>query len=116
MTDQTPNSSPWSQAFSQLIDRTECAPRRQHFNPRPPGILQTGGAAQAVNAFLEQNPGRYFTCAQIILGTGRTDKSVDWALLMLRSVRRVEMRRDPRNARYWQYAFKPASDDAGGQS
>ena len=111
------SNSPWGSALlNQLTARSEATPTRQHFNPRPPGILQTGGAAQDVNAFLASHPGRFFTTQQIILATGRTDKSVDWALLMLRSLDRIEWRSDEsRNPRYRRYCFKPEVVAKGGQ-
>lgn len=111
------SNSPWGSALlNQLTARSEAAPTRQHFNPRPPGILQAGSATQAVNAFFESQPDRFFTCAQIIRATGRTDKSVDWALRMLRSLGRLEMRPDDgRNDHYLKYRFKPEVIRKGGQ-
>ena len=108
-----PNSSPWGAfALSQLSGRQPEA-KKHIFNPHPPGILQSGSATQAILQFLQSNPGRYFNCHQIILSTGRTAKSVDWGLLMLRSMNLLELRRDDRSDRYWKYCFKPVLVDEG---
>lgn len=107
-----PNSSPWGAfALSQLAGRQqEDKPHR--FNPHPPGILQSGSATQAVFQFLQANPGRYFTLGQLVSATGRSDKSVDWACIMLRSLDRVEARRDEsRNDRYFKYSIKVIQDE-----
>jgi hypothetical protein len=109
------STSRWGAAFGQLT-RTTAAPVRQHFNPYPPGVLQEGGAAKAVLAFLEANQGRYFTLGQLILATGRTDKSLDWACRFLCSIGRVEWRSDEsRNPKYRRYAFKPQPTNEGDQ-
>lgn len=77
------------------------------FNPRPPGVLQEGGAAKAMLSFLRQHPQRFFTFAQIANGTGRTPKSLDWACIFLRSLGYVECARDDgRNSRYLRYRAK----------
>ena len=106
---------PWEQAFGQLTRTIEAAPRPR-FNPHPSGILQAGSATQAVNAFLEARPGRFFTAGQLIAATDRSDKSIDWALLMLRSLDRIEWRSDEsRNPRHRRYRFKPEVVAKGGQ-
>ena len=105
MTDET--STPFSNfALNQLTNPTTPTNPRQHFNPRPSGILQSGSATHAVRDFLASKPGRFMTTAQIIWGTGRTNKSVDWGLRMLRSLNMLEMRRDDRSARNWKYCLK----------
>lgn len=79
------------------------------YNPRPPGVLQEGGAAKAVLALLQANPGRWFTFAQIMTGTGRTSKSLDWACIFLRSLGYVECSRNTeagRSSRYMRYRAK----------
>lgn len=103
-----PNSSPWG-AFmvSQLSGRKqEAKPIR--FNPRPAGIFQAGSATQEVDAFLAARPGLFFTMDQLILATGRTDKSLDWACRYLCSIQRIQWRSDAsRNPRYRRYAHRP---------
>ena len=104
MTDET--STPFgSFALRQLTQGSK--PATQRFNPRPPGILQSGSATNAVRDFLTSKPGQFMTTAQIIWGTGRTNKSVDWGLRMLRSLNMLEMRRDDRSDRNWKYCLKP---------
>lgn len=74
------------------------------YNPRPAGVMQEGGAAKDVLAFLQSHPDRFFTFNQILLGTGRTAKSVDWACIFLRTQGFVERYRDDgRNSRYCRY-------------
>jgi len=92
-------------ALNQLTRSSEARPQR--FNPRPPGILQSGSATNAVLDFLAARPGRFMTTAQIIWGTGRTNKSVDWGLRMLRSLNMLELRRDEQSGRNWLYCLKP---------
>jgi len=77
----------------------------QRFNPHPAGVMRDGGAAKDVLGFLQAHPGRFFTLNQILIGTGRTPKSVDWACIFLRSTGRIECYRDDgRNSRYLRYA------------
>lgn len=74
------------------------------FNPRPAGVLQEGGAAKSVLAFLQEHPERFFTFSQIVTHTKRTPKSLDWACIFLRSLGYVECARDEgRNSRYLRY-------------
>jgi hypothetical protein len=106
MTDKS-NSPFGSFALNQLTSESKAVPPRQQYNPRPPGILQSGSATNAVLNLLASTPGRYMTTAQIIWGTGRTNKSVDWGLRMLRSMNLLDLRRDDKSARNWQYRLKP---------
>jgi hypothetical protein len=76
------------------------------YNPRPPGVLQEGGAAKAVLSFLQAHPERYFTFSQIVTHTKRTPKSLDWACIFLRSLGHVECARDEgRNPKYLRYRY-----------
>lgn len=77
------------------------APR---YNPRPAGVIREGSATAAVLDFFASRRGIFFTHAQIVKGTGRSAKSVDWALLFLRSQYLVECVPDEaRNPRYLRY-------------
>lgn len=108
-----PNSSSWG-AFmlSQLSGRKPDA-KAPRFQPNPAGLFQAGSATQEVDAFLVANPGRYFTLEQLILATGRTNKSVDWAVYFLIGVGRIEWRSDEsRNPRYRRYAHRPQVQEA----
>ena len=63
-------------------------------------------------AFLQEHPGRYFTFQQLLLATGKTEKSVDYACLILRSLNLIEARRDEsRNDRYFKYSIKVIQDE-----
>lgn len=74
------------------------------YNPRPAGVMREGGAAKDVLDLLTKNAGRWFTFNQILTGTGRTAKSLDWACIFLRSMGHVEFSKDDgRNSRYLRY-------------
>jgi len=103
-----PNSSPWGAfALSQLTGR-QPEVKKQFYQPHPAGLFQAGSATQAVDAFLAARPGLFFTMDQLILATGRTDKSLDWACRYLCSIQRIQWRSDAsRNPRYRRYAHRP---------
>lgn len=75
------------------------------YNPRPSGVMLEGKTTQAVLIFLQANPRRFHTHLEIMQGTRRTGKAVDWALAFLRSTGKVEAYRqaDHRNGRYLRY-------------
>lgn len=74
------------------------------------GVICSGSATAAVEAWLKtKHPRAYWTKAQILAGTGRTVKSVDWALIFLRTTGRVEIGGDHRNPRYLSYRLTPLS-------
>ena len=75
------------------------------YNPRPAGVMLEGKTPQLVLVFLQQSPKRFYTHLEIVQGTGRTGKAVDWALAYLRETGRVEASRgaDHRNGRYLRY-------------
>lgn len=79
------------------------------FNPRPAGIMLPGSATKAVHVWLlEQHATRsWWTRHQIIAGTQRSEKAVDWALIYLRRVGLVECTNDWRNSRYLRYRAAP---------
>lgn len=90
--------------------REEAAPR---FNPRPPGVIRPDGATQAVLKFLRASPGRFFRREEIVIGTGCTDKAVDWALLYLRARGLVRAAGDTsRNSRYLRYSIAQEGEKA----
>lgn len=77
------------------------APR---YNPRPAGVIREGSATAVVLSFMLTRKGMFMTHSQIVKGTGRSAKSVDWALLFLRSQQLVECVPDEaRNPRYLRY-------------
>ncbi len=104
-------TDPWGQAFAQLTKGTS-DPKRQFFQPRPAGMFCSGGATQAVHAFLAAHPGQFFTMEQLRLVTGRTDKSLDWAVRFLIGIGLAEWRSDEsRNPRYRRYGYRPQVGD-----
>ena len=99
----------WSSHFGQLArlaDKRPMAPHLPKFNPRPAGITRPGSATQAVLALLQAHSGRWFSHFQIVQATGRTSKSVDWALLFLKARGLIESTKDEwRNSRYLKYSI-----------
>lgn len=84
------------------------APR---YNPRPAGVIRDGSATQAVLVFLRQHPKQFFSHFQIVTATGRSNKSVNWAMLFLRSQNLVDCVPDAqRNSRYLRYRAAPTND------
>lgn len=99
-------SSSWiaSQLLRMADGRSAMKLEQPRYNPRPPGVIREGSATDAVLAFLQAHPMRFFTNGQIIQATGKTDKAVSWALLYLRSQGHIECTPDAgRNERYLRY-------------
>ena len=96
--------------MSNIPAQEEKSPR---FNPRPPGVIQSGSASDAVLKFLRAQVG-FRSEAQILWVTGRSHSAVSWSLLYLIGQGLVEARSDPlRNARYKKYrATPPGANDA----
>lgn len=81
------------------------------YNPRPAGVIRDGSATQAVLVFLRKHPKQFFSHIQIVTATGRSYKSVNWAMLYLRSQDLVECVSDAqRNPRYLRYRAASAGD------
>jgi hypothetical protein len=73
------------------------------YNPRPAGQIRPGSATQYVLDFLRARP-YWCTYSFILVGTGRTAKSLDHALLYLRALDLVECVADEaRNPKYLRY-------------
>lgn len=77
----------WTTRQISGIQRLVDPPR---FNPRPQGIVRPGSASDAILQYLRTNAGRSFYRRHLITATGRTRKSVDWALLFLVAIDLVE--------------------------
>lgn len=76
------------------------------YNPRPPGVMREGGAAQAIYQMLQRFPGRYFTHGEVMARTGCTKRATDWGLRFLKSQNLIAFSSDEgRNSRYLRYAF-----------
>lgn len=60
------------------------------YNPRPAGVIRPGSASAAVLELLSSRPGQWLYRNQIISITGRTRKSVDWALIYLETASLIE--------------------------
>lgn len=101
-------STSWvAQHLLSMADGRTAMPMEQpRYNPRPPGVIRDGSATAAVLEFLSQHPRRYFTHCEILSATQRTPKSVDWALIFLRSQGLIVHTADEaRNSRYKRYRF-----------
>lgn len=99
-------SSTWMVAQLTLIaeKRVGLGLQAPRYNPRPRGVIREGSATAAVLTYLATRRGVWLTHAQIVKGTGRSAKSVDWALLFLRSQGLVDCVPDAaRNSRYLRY-------------
>jgi hypothetical protein len=79
-------------------------PQAPRFNPRPPGQIQDGSGTHAILEYMRTHPDKWMTRNQIIIGTGRSGKSVDWGISFLvqqKLIRRVQDgSRNPRWNRY----------------
>ena len=74
------------------------------YNPRPPGVIQPGSASEAVLQVLREQPGRFFTCQQLIEKTGKSHAAVSWACIYLRDQGLVQAVTDgARNPRFLRY-------------
>lgn len=81
-------------------------PRKQRFNPRPPGIVREGSASSAILEALRNSPG-FKTEAQLRWITGRSHSAVSWSLLYLIRQGLVEVMPEIcRNSRYQKYRIK----------
>lgn len=104
-------SARWGSMLAGLQAQADAPPQQPRFNPHPAGEIWPGSATAAVRDFLrrrsEIHPGGWITRHLIVDGTGRTGKSVDWALIFLRANKLVEASEDPRNARYLRYRLVP---------
>ena len=80
-------------------------PPPPRFNPRPPGVIQTGSASDAVMQFLKSRPGRYFSESDLIRQTGRSRASITWALHYLRGQGLIASVNDGRHTRHLQHTL-----------
>ncbi len=79
-------------------------PNLVRFNPRPPGVIQPGSASEAVLQVLREQPGRFFTCQQLIEKTRKSHAAVSWACIYLRDQGLVQAVSDgARNPRFLRY-------------
>ena len=100
-------SNPFGTMALQLLANARHPPERVRFNPHPPGVPRQGSASCVVLDFLSTRPKDFFTRAQLLWHTKRSAKSVDWALLFLRSQHLVEVVSDEtRNPRYLRYRIR----------
>lgn len=70
---------------------------KSRFNPRPKNSVLPGGATAAVLAVLRANPDRWMSRASLLWrlrNDGRSEKSLDWALLQIQATRHAEVRMD----------------------
>lgn len=88
-----------------LSIRRHAEPSRLHpNNPCPPGVMRPGSATEAVLVYLQDRREGWYSRRQIMAATGRSDQAVNWALLFLRHLGKVECKNnDARNPRYLRY-------------
>jgi hypothetical protein len=81
--------------------------RLTRFNPRPEGVIQQGGATEAVLAYMQLHPRRWFRHYEITHAVTHSRVAVDWALIRLKSYGLIESVSDEgRNSRYLRYRLK----------
>ena len=81
-------------------------PRKQHFNPRPAGVIRPGRSSEAVLSVLRDHGG-LMTEGQIRYRTGLNHSRASWALLFLQNQGHIEaMPETFRNSRYKRYRAK----------
>lgn len=97
--------NPFGQIVSVLGQQGHAPRTKKFFNPHPPGILWPDGASVAVLTFLAKNPDQWFAFDQLVMATGRSIKSLDWACIQLRRMELIATRENPANCRYFQYRF-----------
>ena len=92
-------------ALSEQRER-DAPTKRIQFNPVPPGSIRAGSATEAVLAWITAPARRnhWHTRGQILAGTNRSEKSVNWALLHLLQQGYIECVPDgTRNPHYRRY-------------
>lgn len=113
LNDTPVDSSPFNFLVQQLHARGGKQERAARFNPRPPGVIREGSATHAVLEFLRSRPRMFFTHGQIVDATGRTEKSVCWGLLYLRTQGLIDSLEDAtRCSRYLKYRLAQSTAKA----
>lgn len=83
--------------------RPEPPPR---YNPHPPGQIQEGSGTHVVLQFLQAHQDKWHTRSQVIFATGRSGKSIDWALAFLLQQKLIRAIQDPtRNPRWRRFRY-----------
>lgn len=77
------NPFSWGNALAQLANASRVERPALKFNPRPPGVIQSGSASEAVVRVLRARPGTYFNHGQLMKLTGRSHGAISWALKFL---------------------------------
>ncbi len=91
---------------ARAVESAGAEPRKQHFNPRPAGVIRPGRSSEAVLAVLRQHGGA-MTEGQLRFRTGLNHAKCSWALIYLLRQGLVEdMRGTFRNSRYKRYRAK----------
>lgn len=81
-------------------------PRKQHFNPRPAGVIREGRSSEMVLKALRDHGGA-MTEGQLRFRTGLNHAKCSWALIFLQRIGKVEVLSDAhRNIRYLRYKAK----------
>jgi hypothetical protein len=95
--------NPWGVAFAQLTSRGPAPGRRQHFNPRPAGVVRAGSPTHHVWTHLAECPERWFSAQEVRRITGFSHAASSHALLYLVRMELLETAVDARNPRYLRY-------------
>jgi len=92
-------------AATDQAQRQNLRENEPRFNPRPAGVIRPDSASSTVLQYLTAHPGSYYRREQIVEATGRSERSVDWALVFLRSQGLIAAFQDgTRNPRYLRYS------------
>ena len=103
--------SPFSMMLRQLENLPVPESKREHFNPRPRGVIIEGSASAVVLEYLRRCK-KFQTEGQIRRRTMRSHASVSWALIYLVRVGLVESRPDGlRSSRYKRYRALEVNDE-----
>lgn len=102
LTSTTEGSMSW--LAYQIAAVAEASPASRGPSPQL-GRWRSGRTSEVVHTWLatRERARMWWTRDEIILGTGRSQKAVDWALLFLRGTGAVEITSDPRCSRYHRY-------------
>lgn len=97
----------WGLMVQQLqVAAKAIEPSAPRYNPHPPGQIQEGSGTDAVLQFLKQAPDKWHTRSQIIFGTGRSPKAIDWAIAFLIQQKLIRAVQDStRNPRYRRFRY-----------
>lgn len=106
--------NPWASTFGRLVAQrvAASAPVQARHNPRPPGVVRPGSAADRILTVLRSQPRRFFSREELIAATGLPEQSTAWPLFFLQRQELIGVGDDPRNPRYLRYRFRTGAGGA----